>query len=314
MIKFSKLKFILLFSTFYFLFSFQASAAKLELVSQSSEIGVSSQLQIDLMLYAQSEGINAVEAEITFPEELLKLQEIQDGDSIINFWVERPKIGKAGVISFSGIIPGGFSGILSPYYKGTKPGKVFSLIFTAKKEGVGNVEIKDAKVLLNDGLGTPTGVKIYNLQFNITTSDVVNTNDVGRLKIKDIDPPELFTPEIASNSDIFDGKWFLVFATQDKGSGIDHYKICERVKTTCVIAESPYVLQNQNLDRKIYIKAIDKSGNERTMVLPPKFAPWYQKPLVGIAIGLIVLTVLLLIIWLWKKIRIAEFTQKYMRK
>jgi len=46
---------------------------------------------------------------------------------------------KNGEISFSGVIPGGFSGVLSPYYKGYKPGKVFSLIFLASNPTSGKI-------------------------------------------------------------------------------------------------------------------------------------------------------------------------------
>ena len=176
---------------------------------------------------------------------------------------------------------------------------LFSAFFKAKESGGGSVEIHDSKVLLNDGQGTPASLSISSFQLNI--------NDVGRRYINDarspdIDSPELFTPEISRDPNIFDGKWFLVFATQDKGSGIDHYKVCEKIKTTCVIAESPYVLQNQSLDRKIFVKAIDKNGNERIVMLPPKFAPWYKKPMMGMILTLLALVVLLLVVkWLWKK-------------
>lgn len=288
----NKLKIIILFFVFYFLFFLQAMAAKLELVSSISEIGVGQQFQIDLMLDTEGEEINAVEGKISFPGNLLELREIRDGNSVVNFWIERPKIKQADAINFSGITPGG--------YKGTK-GFIFSAVFEAKKEGSGAIEIRDVKVLLNDGQGTPAKTTISNFSAYVKTS-ADKQFPISNQIPKDTYPPELFIPEIASDQNIFDGKWFLVFATQDKGSGIDHYKVCERIKTKCAIAESPYVLQNQNLDRKVFVKAIDKNGNERIVVLPPKFPPWYQKPLVDIIAGLFGLAVLLLIIrWLMRR-------------
>ena len=286
MIKFSKLKILFLFSIFYFLFFLQAEAASLGLVSSISEVGVGQEFKVDLMLNTQGEDINAVEAKIFFPETSLKLKEIRDGNSIINFWVKRPKMEQSGIIDFSGIIPGGYK---------EAEGFIFSVIFRADESGRGAVEVKDAKVLLNDGKGTATSLKISNFQF------ILETEFPTKIQIsnsKDIDPPEPFAPEIARDPNIFDGKWFLVFTTQDKGSGIDHYKVCERIKTTCVIAESPYVLQNQNLDRKIFVKAIDKNGNERIVILPSKFAPWYQKWLVYIIFGIVIFSVMILIRWL----------------
>lgn len=74
--------------------------------------------------------------------------------------------------------------------------------------------------------------------------------------------PKMWINKMFSDPAIFDGKYFLVFATQDKGSGISHYEVCEGGKRKCAIAESPYLLQNQKLNQKIFVKAVDKNGNE----------------------------------------------------
>ena len=285
----SKINFYFLavfFSFLFFVLRLNANAASLNLVSSESEIAIGQEFQVDLILDTDGEDINAIEAKIFFPEKSLKLQEIRDSNSISNIWVKRPKIERSGIIDFSGIIPGGYKEV---------EGFIFSVIFRADESGRGAVEVKDAKILLNDGKGTAASLKISNFQFILETEFPTK---IQISKSKDIDSPELFAPEIARDPNIFDGKWFLVFAAQDKGSGIDHYKVCERIKTTCVIAESPYVLQNQNLDRKIFVKAIDKNGNERIAILPPKSAPRYQKWLVYIIFGAAILSVIILIKWL----------------
>ena len=42
-------------------------------------------------------------------------------------------------------------------------------------------------------------------------------------------------------------------------------------------AESPYLLENQKLNKNIFVKAVDKNGNERIAILPPKKARvWYK--------------------------------------
>lgn len=302
--------FAVVFSFAFLVFNFStAKAASLNLVSQNQEIGVGSKFQVDLMLDAESKNINAVEGKIVFPSNLLELRDINDGNSVVNLWVENPHE-KQGEIIFSGVIPGGFSGVLSPYYKGAKPGKVFSLIFVATNAGVGSIEINSAKVLLNDGTGTEAPLSISNLNISVSKSaPIIDIPSFG----KDLDPPELFTPEISRDPNVFEGKWFLVFAAQDKGSGIDYYAIHEsarkkeatRVNTKdWTVAESPYILKDQKLRSYIYVKAVDKAGNERFAVLPPKFAPWYKKPLVYIIGGLIGLVVLLLVArWLWRKLK-----------
>ena len=272
MTKIPKLKILFLIFAFYFLFFGQVFAAELFFDAETQEIGINQQFQVDLMLDTEGEIINAIEGEIAFPKELLEIKEIRDGDSIINLWVERPSIKSTDRVVFSGIIPTGFAGVLSPYYEGERPGKIFSLIFISKSEGKGTVALKEGKVLLHDGLGTPAKVEIFNFQFSIS-------EDVSGFEFQvpeDTDLPEDFKPEIAQNSDMFEGKYFLVFATQDKGSGIDHYEVCEG-KGKCVTAESPYLLQNQDLDEKIVVKAVDKSDNERIAVIEPRYPmKWYE--------------------------------------
>jgi len=288
--------FYFLTAAFIFVFlvfnSGEVEAAELKLTSQFQEFGVGQQFQVDISLNTENEEINALEGKIVFPSELLELKEIRDGNSIINFWIEKPRAVEAGIIGFSGIIPGG--------YQETK-GFVFSVVFRAKTSGNGAIEIRDAKVLLNDGKGTPVNVKISPFQFSIS-QEVPSVPPMVEI-IKDTDPPEDFKPEIAANHAIFNGKWFLVFATQDKGSGIDHYEICEG-KRKCAIAESPYLLRNQDLDEEIVVKAVDKSGNERVATIPPqKPLPWYKNYFVLailIIIGLIIIGVILRKI-LWRK-------------
>jgi len=88
-----------------------------------------------------------------------------------------------------------------------------------------------------------------------------------------------------------------VFATQDKGSGVDYYEVCEG-KSECVRAENLYLLKNQNLDEEITVYAVDKQGNKRMAVLrPEKSTSWYAKPLYLAIIGVL----LAFIIWRRKR-------------
>jgi len=266
----------------FLFFAFSVSAAGLKLTSQIQEIGIGQQFQINLVLDTEDEEINAVEGKIVFQADLLELKEIRDGNSIINFWIDPVRncvsngVERPDSICFSGIIPGGYLG----------EGFIFSAIFQAKKEGAGIIEIQDAKALQNDGKGTPANTKIFNFQFSISK----NISGPEFNAPKDTDPPEEFKPEIARDETLFDGKWFLVFATQDKGTGIDYYEVCEGSKKKCVSAESPYVLKDQKLKSYIYVKAVDKAGNERMAILPPQNPlKWYENYFI---LGIIILIVL----------------------
>jgi GxxExxY protein len=249
-------------------------AAELNLVSQTKEISITQQFQVDVILNTEGEEINAVEGKIIFPQDILEIKNINNGNSIINFWVEKPRLNNLHEIVFSGITPGGLN---------SEKGLILSMIWEARKEGQGIIEIRDVRVLKNDGAGTPAEVKISNFQFNI--KGVGFPKEVQLPEVKDTEPPESFVPEVASDPTIFEGKWFLVFATQDKASGIDYYAVHESTRKRTRIdtkdwtqAESPYVLKDQKLRSYIYVKAVDKAGNERVVILPPKYPlKWYEE-------------------------------------
>lgn len=280
---------------FFSVFAPAARAAEIYFSSQTQEVAVGQQFQVSVFLNTNGEEINAVEGKIMFPGELLNLQEIRDGNSIVNFWVEKPKIESSGRINFSGIIPGGYRG---------QRGLLLTLIFIAKKEGQGTIELRETKTLLNDGNGTEASLTISPYQFTI--SKAVST-PVASPTI-DTEPPESFAPEIARDSAIADGKWFAVFATQDKKSGIDHYEIKETryrnlgLFSKWISAESPYVLRDQELRSYVFVKAVDKAGNERIEIISPRNPlAWYESYKNWIIIILVFATLYAIKKLLWRK-------------
>src|SRR3989338_2144277 len=248
--------------------------------SKTTQAQVDKNFEVTLFVNTEQENINAFEGKIIFPNDLLDLKEIRDGNTIVNFWVERPHKEqgtgdkKQGEIAFSGITPGGYEG---------EKGLLFSAVFRALREGDGVLEVKDVKALLNDGKGTPARLSLSPFKFIVSKEDPL----VPGLLIpapEDIEPPESFKPEIARDSTIFDGKWFLVFATQDKGLGIGRYEIKEtrsRISglfSKWISSESPYALRDQKLRSYIFVKAVDKAGNVRIeKILPRNPLKWYER-------------------------------------
>ncbi len=232
---------------------------------------------VKVFLDTDSVSVNAVEGKIVF-DDVLEIKEIIDGNSSINFWIEKPSNNLKGEIVFSGITAGGFNG---------QEKFLFSVIFKAKQEGKAIINFKDAKVLKNDGIGTSVVVKK-------TPLDISISNDSSSIKeivsIDDNNPPEDFKPSIGIDPSIFDSKYFVVFSTQDKGSGIDHYEVREGFWGEYKVAESPYVLEDQSLTKKIYVKAVDKNKNELTVVVTAQnYIRWYQDYLIISIIMLLVM-------------------------
>lgn len=251
----------------FFLAPFKVSAATLYFNSPKTDYVVGEQFTANILVDSLSEGINAFEGRLVFPADLVEVKDIFTGNSVINLWVEPPQI-KNNEIKFSGIVPGG--------YQGDK-GLIFSTVFLVKAPGRGTIELADYKLLLNDGQGTSAQVSISDLAIIITPAKQ-GAPAPEYLPFPDGTSPEEFIPELSRSPDEFNNQWFVVFATQDKGSGIDYYEVCEGNQNNCERAESPYVLRNQNNPGKIFIKAMDKRGNGRLMVLEPPTRPvWYEK-------------------------------------
>lgn len=281
----------------------------LNLISPMSEIGVGQKFYIDLMIDTEGLDINAVQGAVNFPGNVLKFDSLSDGGSIITFWAEKPAY-QNNSISFSGIIPGGFKGVLNSYYQGVIPGKILRLYFTSEANGGAFVKLAGAKAFLNDGKGTEINLKTSNLQFLV--SDKIPVLPIPKTKTRDAESPEDFQPKIISDPNLFNGKYILIWATKDKESGIDHYEVVEQrgnitrnyFELPWQTAESPYILKDQELKSYVYVKAIDRVGNMRIVYLPPYYIPWYGKLPVDIIIGLGAIIVILLIIWrLWRKFR-----------
>lgn len=216
------------------------------------------------------ESINALEGVLFLPD-TMRIRGIETGNSVINLWIEEPRYAETQV-TFAGITPGGFSG--------TYPILTVSGEFTA--QDLVQTRFESITALRDDGSGTRVPVKMK-------VSLIEARNDAT--------PPESFTPIVSHDPNIFDGKYFLVFATQDKESGIAQYKVREGSWGWFRDAESPYLLKHQKLNQDVYVKAIDNAGNERITVVSARVhSAWWER------YGLFaILIVLILIAFAYKK-------------
>ena len=258
-------KFLAILFLLIFLPSNIAQAAEVFFDRDKQVMSIDQQFLLPLYIDTEDQPINAFEGQIIFPTNLLKVKEIRYHDSFINFWIEQPNV-QNNTIKFSGIIPGGYLG---------KKSLALSVIFEALDLGQGEVSFDNLRILLNDGQGTDAFVRSRVWTFEINETEPIILNEIKN--IIDDNPPEDFEPILTQAVDIADDKYILIFATQDKGSGISHYEVKEGWHNW-VVATSPYVLQNQNLDQDIIVKAIDNEGNERLVTVKAFYdKPWYAK-------------------------------------
>ena len=264
--------FALSFCVFLFssLFFNKTEAARLYFEPQEAIMGAEKDFSVGLKIDAKNQ-INAISVGIFIPPEITLIDAVI-GNSIINFWVEKPNFDESSrLLTFSGIIPGGFQGEKEPLLtiKIKTAGQEEKAVLTFNKE--------KTKIYLHTSEGVEDSLELESL-----TLPIIKGKENITIK-NDNDPPENFKPEISRDPNIFENRQFLVFAAQDKGSGVEYYKVKEtRQKffsafSRWTTAETPYILRDQKMRSYVFVKAIDKAGNERiTKILPENPLQWYE--------------------------------------
>lgn len=247
---------------------------------------------VNLRLDNENECLNAFEIYIKYPADAIKFVDFSDGDSFLTLWIQRPEVDtENGIISFIGGIPGGYCGRL-PGDIGPSNilgGIIFRIpgfqITEGKPADSARIEIMSiSQALLADGFGTPAKLDFRAAEFKIIRDGALppETEEWHQRIKEDKIPPEPFLIELRQDPRLFEGKYFIIFSTTDKQTGIDRFEVMEadalgRTKKTkkpalWKRAESPYLLEDQELLSFIKVKAVDKAGNERIIELPPQAA------------------------------------------
>jgi hypothetical protein len=274
------------------LFTFPVSAAVIVVESDFSSLHVGDIFTVDLKIDTEGQIINAVEAAVIFPTELLEFVASDDGESVVNLWIQKPAYQDLNRIILSGVTPGGFR---------DNEAELLSVTFKVINPGQGNIEIDTASLLLHDGLGTEAILSKQNLHIAVKEGE----SEVS-VNVVDDEIPEAFKPEIIQDKDVFEGAHTLIFATEDKGSGMDYFVVKEGWFSRYIKVESPYKLKHQTLNKKISIKAVDRLGNERVEILyPQNWQPWYEYSYVTVSIF-----ILCVLIFLTSKRSIRSFLKK----
>lgn len=274
----------------FFLLTASAEAATLYMdpgdvtINRGDTVSVAIRLDTD-----EGECVNVVDGVISYTENIVPI-DTSRGSSIMSIWLEEPKIDKANrTITFAAGIPNGYCGRIIGDPMLTN--RVLEMVFAAPGLQIGTTEsgnvadivfAEGTRVLLNDGFGTDAPLKLFDakIEMSKTAGNVVANDWNDRVNEDDI-PPQDFSISLERTPNAFSNRYFIVFNTTDKQSGIDYYEVMEepleeqrlfnwgRVDAPWVKAQSPYVLEDQSLNSTIRVKAYDKAGNEYIAVLVP---------------------------------------------
>lgn len=236
------------------------------------------------------ECINAVDAVITYSDNIEPV-DVTVGDSIFSVWVEKPVINhESHTITFAGGTPNGYCGRVEgdPRLTNTLAKLVFRspgfVIGGDTNNPVASVDFsEETTAYLNDGFGTLVKLGLYGakVQLDPKAGAVLRNHwkdEVSADKIR----PEEFSISLQKDEKAFSQKYYIVFNTTDKQTGIDRYEVMEeplaqfgsfqwgRADAPWIETRSPYVLKDQSLNSIIRVKAVDKAGNEYIANLIPE--------------------------------------------
>ena len=137
----------------------KTEAASLYISPVNGEYLVDSSFSVSVSVNSLGTSINAIEAVINYPADILEVKSISKSNSILKLWIKEPTFSN-GVISFSGGTP-------APDFIGS--GNNIVVNFLAKKEGKASLLISEGMVLAADGRGTNVLTSKNGAIFNIIT-------------------------------------------------------------------------------------------------------------------------------------------------
>ena len=239
---------------FIFFINYKVEASNLSFKSASETYSIGEQFYVDVYLDTEGKIINGFEGSINFPTDFISFVRAEEGKSMISLWVEKPNL-KGNTITFSGIIPNGFAGVIDPFNLEKKlPGLMVRLIFQTKKDGSFVISSSNSYATLNDGLGTIDN--ILSSQISLLIKNVFNTII---LETKNDVTPEL-SAYVTQDPNLYDNRYVIIFEAKDKGTGIKNVLIKEG-NGEWKEATSPYLLEDQTRHSIITIQAINYSGS-----------------------------------------------------
>ncbi|TSC60303.1 MAG: Uncharacterized protein LiPW15_181 [Parcubacteria group bacterium LiPW_15] len=241
---------------------------------QNSALG-----QVDVLLDTEGDAINVIDVSLRFDPKVFQIASLGDGNSAVNFWITKPGFSNDdGLVSFSGMIPGGMMGSAV---------KLINLNFSKAPASEGSFRVSGS-AYLNDGSGR---------SISLAGDALVNPGSMPGANLSDEISPESFVPQLIQNDSLYDGKWALVFSTTDKGSGIARYELIENSlvlgggRFSSSSAGSPYLLKDQKLASDIYVRAVDRAGNVREAILEAKNKPFWNWTNAAVLLVLLLLIV-----------------------
>jgi hypothetical protein len=169
-------------------------AATISLSSASVNFGINQEFEVDVKIDSEEDTINASQARIEFPANILELLEADRDGSAFNFWVEEPVISNEdGTVEFVGGTAKGISGSSL---------QVLKLKFKAIGAGSADISVSNAVVTASDGKGTNVLSTTEGVNISIGTKTVIPTKAPIIEEVEPIIQPEKIIREAVIASEL----------------------------------------------------------------------------------------------------------------
>lgn len=256
------------------------NAAKLIIDAPETATTNAKPVIVTIFVDPENTPLSALSGTLSFPSELFDVGDITTQSSIVSVWVTHPQVvtekyfDSRTRISFEGIIPGGFSGVRSPYYSGSKPGIVFTVTLLPKAKGLGNILIDGVELHAYNSDGTILSTE--SLGKNITVPELIAT-PLKENKNLTLVTSNTLTATLARDPLIASNDWYLTVNDDESIRPINHIEVVESSEYSASHVASyewktmtnPYVLLYQSRVKYIHVKVVYENGNYALQTIPP---------------------------------------------
>jgi len=145
-----------------------SDAASIFVSTDVTELSLNEEFEVSVNINSEDGQINAAQATIYFPSDVLEVVSVNKDFSTFNFWVEEPNISNsAGKVDFIGGTPRGVTG--DSLF-------VLNIKFKAIGSGSADISVSEAVVTASDGKGTNVLTDLIGASFVVGT-DVVSISE-----------------------------------------------------------------------------------------------------------------------------------------
>jgi hypothetical protein len=260
-------------------------------------------ITVQVFLDTENDTVSGISGNFSFDSDLFSVDSISAENSIVSLWVKQPTLSQEIYldgrthITFEGIFPGGYSGIRSPYYFGSMPGKLLTVTLIPKNNGVGNLMVDD--IALNAYNSEATPIKTESVIRQIAVPHLTGVApDISRIsrEVKSTDSSFITRDPLVNNN-----AWYLVTNDTQAKSAIDTIYVAETDDWDAHLvdermwkkAANEYVLSFQKRTKYVHIKIVYTDGTYTLTTLPPvensTSIPYTSRILGGVAFALLLL-------------------------